>query len=259
MNLLQYLQKKYNTDKPTSIMACEARVFSIPYPLRPNWLATFGHIEITDDLQEQLIASLQKKKALRSAVGLAVFGVEPLSTGVTRELRAQHRSMSKKARKAAMNAHRVTLLEDKMATGNNWGSAPPAYQPKIQPPAQSIKTPSQRSHKVKFRIDPNSEEFLQSYEWRSLRMEVLAKYGPICMCCGATRADGEKIHVDHIKPRRKRPDLALIFDNLQVLCGTCNHGKGNWNDTDWRPKESDAQQDEFDANARAHLRLITKD
>lgn len=43
------------------------------------------------------------------------------------------------------------------------------------------------------------------------------------------------MHVDHIKSRRKRPDLALDFDNLQVLCGPCNHGK-SWDDeTDWRP------------------------
>jgi 5-methylcytosine-specific restriction endonuclease McrA len=119
----------------------------------------------------------------------------------------------------------------------------------VQPSA-----PSQRP--IKSRIDPNSPEFLESYEWRSLRMEVLAKYGPVCMCCGATREDGEKMHVDHIKPRRKRPDLALIFDNLQVLCGTCNHGKGNWDETDWRPVEK--PQDDFDSNARAHLRLISQ-
>lgn len=31
------------------------------------------------------------------------------------------------------------------------------------------------------------------------------------------------------------PDLALSMDNLQVLCGDCNHGKGNWDVTDWRP------------------------
>jgi 5-methylcytosine-specific restriction endonuclease McrA len=42
------------------------------------------------------------------------------------------------------------------------------------------------------------------------------------------------INVDHIKPRRKYPELALTESNLQVLCGTCNHGKGSWDETDWR-------------------------
>lgn len=129
----------------------------------------------------------------------------------------------------------VAALEAKLAAGNNWSSPSP---------------------KARRGIDPNGPEFLDSYEWKALRMKVLTKYGPVCMCCGATRADGEQMHVDHIKPRRKRPDLALVFDNLQVLCGTCNHGKGNWDETDWRPVEK--RQEEFDGNAMAHLRLIAK-
>lgn len=76
--------------------------------------------------------------------------------------------------------------------------------------------------------------FLLSYEWRTLRMQVLVKRGPRCECCGATPKDGIRINVDHIKPRRKHPELALVESNLQVLCDVCNQGKGNWNETDWR-------------------------
>ncbi|MGA1296232.1 MAG: HNH endonuclease [Burkholderiaceae bacterium] len=76
--------------------------------------------------------------------------------------------------------------------------------------------------------------FLESYEWRKVRMEALLKYGPKCMCCGATPATGAVMHVDHIKPRLTHPELALEIDNLQILCGDCNHGKGNWDQTDWR-------------------------
>lgn len=88
--------------------------------------------------------------------------------------------------------------------------------------------------------DVNSDEFLASYEWRKLRMKVLEKFGARCQCCGRSRADGISIHVDHIKPRRKYPELALEFDNLQVLCNECNHGKGNWSETDWRDPLSEA-------------------
>lgn len=42
------------------------------------------------------------------------------------------------------------------------------------------------------------------------------------------------MNVDHIKPRKTHPHLALDPSNLQVLCDVCNHGKGNWDKTDWR-------------------------
>lgn len=85
----------------------------------------------------------------------------------------------------------------------------------------------------------DSDAFLRSYEWRSLRMVVLKARGRRCECCGAQPTDGVTVlHVDHIKPRRLFPALALDVTNLQVLCEPCNHGKGNWDQTDWRPPTS---------------------
>lgn len=78
------------------------------------------------------------------------------------------------------------------------------------------------------------DEFLHSYEWRKLRIKAIEKYGNRCQCCGAGPKDGATINVDHIKPRKHYPELALDLDNLQILCHTCNHGKGNWSETDWR-------------------------
>lgn len=83
-------------------------------------------------------------------------------------------------------------------------------------------------------VDVTSAEFLNTYEWRKLRMEALKKYGPKCMCCGATPATGAVMNVDHIKPRKAWPSLAMDINNLQILCHECNHGKGNWDQTDWR-------------------------
>lgn len=77
-------------------------------------------------------------------------------------------------------------------------------------------------------------DFLLSFEWRKLRMEAIKKYGTRCMCCGASPKDGVVINVDHIKPRKTHPELSLDMDNLQILCDACNHGKGNWDTTDWR-------------------------
>jgi len=83
-------------------------------------------------------------------------------------------------------------------------------------------------------VDVASSSFLQTFHWRKARMEALKKYGPRCQCCGATPADGSVMNVDHIQPRKLRPDLALDVSNLQILCHQCNHGKGNWDQTDWR-------------------------
>lgn len=80
----------------------------------------------------------------------------------------------------------------------------------------------------------SSREFLQSFEWRKLRMEALKLNGARCQCCGASPANGAVMNVDHIKPRKTHPELALEITNLQVLCEDCNHGKGNWDSTDWR-------------------------
>lgn len=84
-------------------------------------------------------------------------------------------------------------------------------------------------------------------------MQALRKYGPKCMCCGATPDHGAVMNVDHIKPRKLFPHLALDLDNLQILCHVCNHGKGNWDQTDWRPVE-----DAVDLEVAAMIRSIAK-
>jgi 5-methylcytosine-specific restriction endonuclease McrA len=112
-------------------------------------------------------------------------------------------------------------------------------QPKKQKP---IKQPKVKKLKVKSAVEHpdyawvNSDDFLKSFEWRKLRMMALKRDGARCVCCGATAAGGSQIHVDHIKPRRSHPELALALSNLQILCEDCNHGKGSWDDTDWRFK-----------------------
>lgn len=92
--------------------------------------------------------------------------------------------------------------------------------------------------KYKF-VDPLSPDFLTSYAWTTLRMQALKKYGAVCMCCGDSPANGAVMNVDHIKPRKHFPNLALDINNLQILCSMCNKGKGNWDSTDWRPTEQD--------------------
>lgn len=71
-----------------------------------------------------------------------------------------------------------------------------------------------------------SDAFLTSYEWRKVRLDALTLHGRACQCCGA-KPPHVVLNVDHVLPRKTHPHLALILSNLQVLCGECNHGKGN--------------------------------
>lgn len=79
----------------------------------------------------------------------------------------------------------------------------------------------------------DKDPFYKSQKWRDLRYRVLSKYGHKCQLCGATK-NQHTLHVDHIKPRSKYPELELDFDNLQVLCEVCNMGKSNRYEDDFR-------------------------
>ena len=58
------------------------------------------------------------------------------------------------------------------------------------------------------------EEFFKSRAWRELRFRVLKKYGFSCMACGRSRQKHKVVlHVDHIKPRSRYPELEMEEDN----------------------------------------------
>lgn len=47
-----------------------------------------------------------------------------------------------------------------------------------------------------------------------------------CAYCEAIIADVAPVHVEHIKPKSKRPELVVDWDNLTLVCPTCNSNKG---------------------------------
>lgn len=133
------------------------------------------------------------------------------------------------------------------------GTARKSSTPKTHPQGERV------SHAPRPpKVSADAPEFLQSYAWRQLRMKVLMHYGARCQCCGATPGDGAVMNVDHIKPRKTHPHLALEFNNLQILCGDCNAGKGNWSQTDWRQNllPVHAPQGDDEQAAVSHLRAI---
>jgi 5-methylcytosine-specific restriction protein A len=82
---------------------------------------------------------------------------------------------------------------------------------------------------------PASRKFLDTHEWARVRYEVLLKFKDRpCMACGRGPRQGVWLNVDHVKPRKTHPPLALDVENCQILCSDCNKGKGNWDTSDWR-------------------------
>jgi len=79
-------------------------------------------------------------------------------------------------------------------------------------------------------------QFYRTTRWRNVRQKALRLYGEHCHKCNAT-PHNKPLHVDHIKPRSKHPQLSFAMTNLQILCEKCNSKKGNKHITDYRPKE----------------------
>jgi len=188
MRLTDYLAKRSSSHTLAKI---EAQIFGVPYPLQAGWVERCGWFE----------ASTVDLAQMRDQLAMAGDG-------------------------ASWKALRG--IQSVIGKGEQWRSSKKTKmgkKDKVKRPAVievEIEVVSlERSGYV------NSPAFLASYEWRRLRMAVLCHHGSRCMCCGATPAGGAVMHVDHIKPRRRFPALALAFDNLQVLCEDCNHGKGN--------------------------------
>lgn len=104
------------------------------------------------------------------------------------------------------------------------------YQNNIVLNPDNKKRPNKTKKKVPFKATP----FYSSRGWRELRVKALVNQGRKCCLCGRTPKDNVILHVDHIKPRSKYPELELKLSNLQILCADCNLGKSNKYEEDWR-------------------------
>ena len=64
--------------------------------------------------------------------------------------------------------------------------------------------------------------------WPALRALVLLRDGALCAKCGSTA----NLHIDHILPKSKFPELTFDPINLRVLCQPCNWKKATKIDID---------------------------
>lgn len=98
----------------------------------------------------------------------------------------------------------------------------------------ALRASSMTDNEVADELRKTADPFLYTDAWRKLRKEAVARYGLVCCKCGRENSRRFPINMDHIKPRKYFPELALDIENLQPLCGLCNKSKGNKHQTDYR-------------------------
>lgn len=250
ITLGEYILYKYKA-KTITITEDETTAFGIPYPVQHNWFVEYSDARMSEEAMKELfrvtywkskILSGRYKGELSSSAKISLRTLDTLkelfgATGIFDFVptRLTDKPMPTLQKKLTASEKRKAKREKRKEIASNQ-RLNPVPKKKKKPVKQS--TVGGVSHIIsKCRTDATSDAFLSTFEWRALRMQALTLHGAKCQCCGATPAIGAVMHVDHIKPRKFFPTLALNLDNLQILCEVCNHGKGNWNHVDWRAKE----------------------
>lgn len=148
------------------------------------------------------------------------------------ELAARDVALSELKKYGFKNIHKASYFY--LATTLNKNTGYPIKEPITNDNARRILVRIAKAIAGDHKFPDEPQDFYESDGWRRLRYQALKMHGQKCMCCGKTPNDGATLHVDHIKPRSKYPDLELDINNLQILCSECNLGKGAWDDTDYR-------------------------
>lgn len=106
------------------------------------------------------------------------------------------------------------------------------------PPQRKERKPK-TAKKPKRKRDP----FYASYEWKTLRYDVLKESDGRCALCGRNKKDYSidlitklNLTVDHIVSRHIDQSRELDRDNLQILCSDCHEAKKVEDCTDFRNK-----------------------
>lgn len=193
-----------------------------------------GAIVVTRELYREHRSS---KSKMQEVLARPYGGVKKL-TGQTVCVKFWDRWKAAGFTTAEINKGKIALNPVSKPSGE-WDWKPKKEDiPKLKTVSAKGNKNSGRKRQKRARVSKlDNDDFYMSREWRSIRVRVLERYECKCMMCGRSpREHSIVIHVDHIKPRSKYPELSLDFDNLQLLCEDCNLGKSNKYETDWRPE-----------------------
>ena len=75
-----------------------------------------------------------------------------------------------------------------------------------------------------YNADHEEKKFYRRATWRKFRLAFLWQ-NPLCVVCFEKGQLVPAEHVDHVIPRKVRPDLELDPENCQALCASCHSRK----------------------------------
>lgn len=179
MKLLEYLQRKYGKEKPSVMTLSEAEAFGVPYPLQRGWLEIYGHIELSQNVIDGLVAKLKRKAAnkpkkngtgfyyergvaiLSGQAGGSRFSDAKVDSAVTQFNRESHVALapiitSPQVYHEIMKQHRLTPIRTKNSDGLSiveYG-APGSLEPllKIQEKWDAQNDPEKKAFQVEYWI-----------------------------------------------------------------------------------------------------------
>lgn len=73
MTVNDYIEAKYGKGGVKALLACEARIFGIKYPLSRGWAFKHGGILITNEMRQSLVSTLAISKKGSAVAGLSAL------------------------------------------------------------------------------------------------------------------------------------------------------------------------------------------
>ena len=73
------------------------------------------------------------------------------------------------------------------------------------------------------KVNGMTTNFYQTKDWYRVRALILRRDAHRCVICSMNVRGKGLARVDHIKPLREAPELALDMNNLRTLCVSCDN------------------------------------
>ena len=104
---------------------------------------------------------------------------------------------------------------------------------KIDPPSSIIQNKEKWTEEAQKYYEGNSDnkDFSTRYRQPDIKDRLVVETKSKCMYCESKILHVSYGDIEHIKPKSKRPDLIVDWDNLGLACTKCNNNKSSYYDS----------------------------